>query len=254
MRVEVRSVTVTVAGTRLVGEAGFVAEPGTVTGLVGPNGSGKSTLLRCVSRALRPSSGAVAVGAEDVWRVGARATGRRVAVVAQHAAECDGLSARETVGMGRYPYRGFLTRGAADPGIVHSALSAVGMVWAADRLVGELSGGERQRVMLARALAQQAPVLLLDEPSSHLDVRARLDLFDLVREAGVTTVLAVGDLDEAVAFCDQVVLLHLGRVVASGPPLEVLTAERVGEVFGVRSAIVAHPLTGRPHLVTAARQ
>ncbi|GGM25212.1 ABC transporter ATP-binding protein [Micromonospora yangpuensis] len=246
--------TVTVDGARLVGDAGFVAEPGTVTGLVGPNGSGKSTLLRCVSRAVRPTSGSVFVGAEDVWRVGARTVERRVAVAAQHAGECDGLSAAECVEMGRYPYRGFLTRGVADPGIVRSALSAVGMLWAADRLVGGLSGGERQRVVLARALAQRAPVLLLDEPGSHLDVRARLELFDLLRSAGVTTVLAVGDLDEAVAHCDRVVLLHQGAVIASGSPGEVLTADRVDEVFGVRSAIVPHPLTGRPHLVTAARQ
>ncbi|WP_326553927.1 ABC transporter ATP-binding protein [Micromonospora sp. NBC_01813] len=252
MKVEVRSVTVTVDGDRLIGDAGFVAEPGTVTGLVGPNGAGKTTLLRCVSRAVRPAAGTVSVGAEDVWRAGARSVGRRVAVVAQHTGGSVGWSAGETVEMGRYPYRGLLARGDGDTTIVRSALSAVGMAWAADRHVAQLSGGERQRVMLARALAQRAPVLLLDEPGSHLDVRARLELFDLVRGVGATTVVALGDLDDAVTHCDRLVMLHRGAVVAAGTPLEVLTAERVSEVFGVRCAIVPHPLTGRPHLVTAA--
>jgi iron complex transport system ATP-binding protein len=252
MRIDVAGLTVTIDGNRILAGADLAAEPGTVTALVGPNGSGKSTLLRCVYRALRPTSGAVHIGSADVWRSSARAAGRRTAVVTQDHDLDNDFSVEETVAMGRLPHKGLLARdNATDHEIVHSALSRVGMSWAAHRVFARLSGGERQRVLVARALAQRTPVLLLDEPTNHLDIGAQLDLLDLVRGLGLTTVAALHDLDHATAHCDRLVLLHNGRVVTTGEPAEVLTAERVAEVFGVRSAIVSHPITGRPHFVTA---
>ncbi|MEC3914690.1 ABC transporter ATP-binding protein [Nocardia sp. CDC160] len=226
--------------------------PGSFTGLAGPNGSGKSTLLRCLYRALRPSSGVVRMGSDDVWRTGARQAGRRTAVVGQDHGLDHGYSVLEMVAMGRIPHQGALARDSAtDSEIVHAALERVGLSWAAGRVFASLSGGERQRALLARALAQQTPVLLLDELTNHLDLGAQLELLELVRELGLTTVAALHDLDHALAYCDHLVLLAKGTVVASGTPAETLTPERVRAIFGVRSAIVSHPLTGRPHLVTA---
>jgi iron complex transport system ATP-binding protein len=124
------------------------------------------------------------------------------------------------------------------------------MTWAANRVFASLSGGERQRVLVARALAQQAPVLL-DEPTNHLDIGSQHDLLELVRDLGLTTIAALHDLDHATAYCDNLVLLDTGTVIAAGDPATVLTEDRVSEVFGVHSAIVSHPLTGRPHFVTA---
>ncbi|MFE2750581.1 ABC transporter ATP-binding protein [Actinosynnema sp. NPDC059335] len=237
---------------RILDGIDLVAEPGSVTGLVGPNGSGKSTLLRCLYRALRPSVGTVLLGDEEVRRLKARQVGRRVAVVAQDHDLDNDFSVRETVAMGRTPHQGLLDReGTADHEIAERSLERVGMAWAAHRRFATLSGGERQRVLLARALTQQAPVLLLDEPTNHLDIGAQLELLDLVRDLGLTTVAALHDLDHATAYCDRLVLLDAGRVVAAGTPGDVLTAERVTTVFGVRGAIVPHPLTGRPHFVTA---
>jgi iron complex transport system ATP-binding protein len=254
MRVEVRGVSVTIDGTEILTGTDLTVDAGTVTGLIGPNGSGKSTLLRCVYRALRPVAGTVHIGAGDVWRSSARQAGRHTAVVTQDHDLDNDFSVEETVAMGRLPHKGILERETRDDhDIVHNALSRVGMTWAANRVFARLSGGERQRVLVARALTQQAPVLLLDEPTNHLDVGSQLDLLDLVRELGLTTIAALHDLDHATAYCDRLVLLHAGRVVAAGTPADVLTTDRVTEVFGVRSTIVPHPLTGRPHFVTAAR-
>ncbi|TDV44261.1 iron complex transport system ATP-binding protein [Actinophytocola oryzae] len=252
MRVDVRGVSVTIDDNDILGDAHLSVEPGSVTGLVGPNGSGKSTLLRCVYRALRPVAGTVHIGAEDVWRGTARQAGRRTAVVTQDHDLDNDFSVLETVAMGRLPHKGLLERDTGtDREIIHTALSRVDMNWAANRVFARLSGGERQRVLVARALAQQSPVLLLDEPTNHLDVGAQLDLLDLVRELELTTIAALHDLDHATAYCDRLVLLHNGRVLTTGTPEQVLTADRVADVFGVRSAIVTHPLTGRPHFVTA---
>ncbi|WP_246023702.1 ABC transporter ATP-binding protein [Nocardia yunnanensis] len=226
--------------------------PGSFTGLAGPNGSGKSTLLRCLYRALRPSAGVVRIGDEDVWRTSARRAGQRTAVVAQDHGLEHGFSVLDMVAMGRIPHQGAFDRDtAADRDLVHAALERVGLGWAAGRVFASLSGGERQRALLARALTQQTPVLLLDELTNHLDLGAQLELLELVRELGLTTVAALHDLDHALAYCDHLILLSHGTVVAAGPPEQTLTPDRVAVLFGVRSAIVAHPLTGRPHLVTA---
>lgn len=252
MRIEVHDLAVVVDDIPILGDVCLAVEPDTVTGLIGPNGSGKSTLLRCVYRALRPASGSVYIGTDDVWRTPARQAGLRTAVVAQDHDLDNDFSVEETVAMGRIPHKRLLERdNTTDRDIVHAALERVGMLWAAQRAFTRLSGGERQRVLLARALAQQAPVLLLDEPTNHLDVGAQLDLLALVRELELTTIAALHDLDHATAYCDRLVLLQSGRVLAAGKPEEVLDPSRVAEVFGVRSMIVPHPITGRPHFVTS---
>ncbi len=254
MKVVADGVHVRIGDATILERADFEAESGSITGIIGPNGSGKSTLLRCLYRALKPTSGNVYIGQDDVWRSSARQAGLRTAVVAQDHDLDNDYSVLEVVSMGRNPHKGVLDREtASDRQIVESALDRVRMQWAADRVFATLSGGERQRVLVARALTQQAPVLLLDEPTNHLDVGAQLELLDLVRELELTTVAALHDLDHATTYCDRLVLVHDGQVVTSGPPDEVLTTERVARVFGVESAIVPHPLTGRPHFVTASR-
>ncbi len=252
MRVTATGVSVSIDGTPILDQVSLTAATGRITGLVGPNGSGKSTLLRCLYRILRPQQGAVLIGDDDVWRIPARRAGQLRAVVAQDQELDNDYSVQSIVAMGRIPHQRLLMReSSADRAIVDEALARVGIAWAQDRRFSTLSGGERQRVLLARALAQQAPVLLLDEPTNHLDIGAQLELLDLVRELGLTTVAALHDLDHAVAYCDAVALLDQGRIVAAGEPLAVLTPDRLAAVFGVRAAVTTHPLTGRPHLVFA---
>ncbi len=254
MRVAATGISVSIEGTPVLGDVTLTAAAGSVTGLIGPNGSGKSTLLRCLYRIIRPEHGAVFIGDHDVWKVPARRAGQLRAVVAQDQELDNDYSARDIVAMGRIPHQRLLAReSAGDREIVDAALARAGIEWAQDRRFATLSGGERQRVLLARALAQDAPVLLLDEPTNHLDIGAQLELLDLIRELGLTTVAALHDLDHAMAYCDTVVLLQQGRVVGAGEPAAVLTPQRLADVFGVRGVMTIHPLTGRPHLVFAAR-
>ncbi len=254
MKVVVDGVRVRIDDSVIIDGADLVAEAGHVTGIIGPNGSGKSTLLRCLYRALRPAAGTVHIGQDDVWRSGARQAGLRTAVVAQDHDLDNDYSVTEVVAMGRIPHKRLLDRdSAADHRIAADALERVRMGWAGERVFATLSGGERQRVLVARALTQQTPVLLLDEPTNHLDIGAQLELLDLVRELDLTTVAALHDLDHATTYCDRLVLVHDGRVVVSGTPADVLVPERVAEVFGVDSAVVPHPLTGKPHFVSASR-
>ncbi|WP_067819197.1 ABC transporter ATP-binding protein [Actinomadura kijaniata] len=252
MRLDLAGVSAAIDGTPILRGVDLAAAPGRFVGLIGPNGSGKSTLLRTVYRSLRPSAGVVSLDGEDLWRMPPRRAARRRAVVTQHGDVGGEFSVREVVAMGRAPHQGPLDReSAADRAAVAEALERVDLAWAAGRLFGTLSGGERQRALVARALAQRAPLLVLDEPTNHLDVRAQLDLLDLVRSLGLTLLAALHDLDHAAAYCDEVVVLERGRVRAAGPPLEVLTPAFIAEVFGVRAHVGEHPLTGRPHIAVA---
>jgi iron complex transport system ATP-binding protein len=215
---------------------------GDIVGLVGPNGSGKSTLLRAVYRSLRPESGVVRVGGDDVWSLPARAAARRTGAVLQDSGSPGGLTVTEIVALGRTPHHGLLGRdGADDHQAVQDALTRCGAQPLAHREFASLSGGERQRVLLARALAQSPEVLVLDELTNHLDIRARFELLDLIRATGITTLAVLHDLDLAARLCDRLVALHDGAVVAAGPVLEVLTPTLLRDVFGVTATTDRHP-------------
>ncbi|WP_105967896.1 ABC transporter ATP-binding protein [Streptomyces geranii] len=222
-------------------EVNLEAAKGDIVGLVGPNGSGKSTLLRSVYRSLRPAGGVVRVGGDDVWELSARTAARRTAAVLQDSGTTAGLSVTEIVALGRTPHHGLLGRdGAEDREAVADAVARCGVTPFADRDYTTLSGGERQRVLLARALAQRPELLVLDELTNHLDIRARFELLDLIRSTGITTLAVLHDLDLAARLCDHLVVLHEGEVVAAGPVLEVLTPDLLRDVFGVRGDTERH--------------
>ncbi|MEV7353449.1 ABC transporter ATP-binding protein [Kitasatospora sp. NPDC091276] len=247
MRIAVEDLSVTLSGRAVVAGVHLVAEEGEIAGLVGPNGSGKSSLLRTVYRHLRPSAGRVLLAGRDLAGLRPAQSARHIAALPQERGGDFELSVREVVAMGRTPYkRSFAADDAEDHRITADALARVGMADAADRRFAQLSGGERQRVLLARALAQQPDVLVLDEPTNHLDVRHQVELLALLRDQRRTTLVALHDLNAAASVCDRLHVLHRGALVASGAPREVLTAELLAEVFGVRAAVVEHPLTGDP--------
>ncbi|MFF1459407.1 ABC transporter ATP-binding protein [Streptomyces sp. NPDC058330] len=242
MRLDIEGVSVEVAGTRLVDEVTLGAATGTFVGLVGPNGSGKSTLLRCVYRARRPDAGVVRVESEDVHRMAPRAAARLLAALPQESAADFDFTVTEVVAMGRLPHRERTAAG--DRQIVLRSLEQAGVAHLATRGFLSLSGGEKQRVLIARALTQQPRVLVLDEPTNHLDIAHQLDVLRRVRTSGPTVLAALHDLNLAAAHCDRLHVLHGGRVVASGPPAEVLSPALLAEVFGVRAHRVRHPETG----------
>ncbi|MGX9293395.1 ABC transporter ATP-binding protein [Tsukamurella paurometabola] len=237
MRVELDRVTVDLGGSRVLHEVSLDIAAGEHIGLIGPNGSGKSTLLRCLYRAIAPTSGVVRVGGEELGALRRREGARRIAAVTQSETGHLGFTASETVMLGRFAHGD--AGDAAAARVCEAALAAVGATHLRDRSVLGLSGGERQRVLIARALAQDTPVLLLDEPLNHLDVRHQLDLLRLLRATTKTTVTAIHDIDLAAQSCERLVLLDRGRVVAAGTPAAVLTPDRIADVYGVRPVITA---------------
>jgi iron complex transport system ATP-binding protein len=225
------------------------AAPGRMLGLVGPNGSGKSSLLRLLCGLRKVGSGVVTLGGTNIGALSRRDVARRVAVVEQHAGTQAQVTVEEVVRLGRTPHRGALAPWTeADEAAVAGALARVGLDERRDQPWATLSGGERQRAQIARALAQEPSELVLDEPTNHLDVRHQLDALALVRGLGVTSIVALHDLNLAALFCDEVAVLNEGRLVRSGTPEAVLTAGMIAEVFGVRAEVRVSALSGRPHI------
>lgn len=233
--------------------------PGAITAIVGANGCGKSTLLRGFARLLRPSRGEVTLGAVDISRIPTREVARTIGLLPQSPIAPEGLTVAELVGHGRHPHRSILRRHRPeDDQMVADALDATGTSELAARPVSELSGGQRQRVWIAMAIAQCTDILLLDEPTSFLDIAHQMDVLDLVREVnltrGVTVVMVIHDLAMAARYADHLVALRDGQIVAAGPPAEVVTEEFVAAVFGVRARVIADPDTGSPVVLPRPRE
>lgn len=232
---------------------------GAFTVLLGPNGSGKSTILRALCGLQTLRRGAVLLDGVPLARLPARQVARRIGVLSQGPSAPEGLSVRELVQQGRYPHRALLGRWMrADEDACAEAIALTGMETLAERPLDRLSGGERQRAWIAMTLAQQTDILLLDEPTTFLDLAHQLEILDLVadlvRERGKTVVAVLHDLNQAARYGDHLVLLKAGAVVSAGVPEAVMTAGAIADVFGVASSIVADPVTGAPMCVPAGRE
>ncbi|WP_433133059.1 ABC transporter ATP-binding protein [Micromonospora sp. CA-240977] len=237
-------------GVPVVHGAVIALRAGAVTALVGPNGSGKSTLLRALARLHPIEAGLVhlADGVEAAT-LPARDFARRVTLLAQSRPVPSGVTVRDVVGYGRHPYRGrWRAEDPHGPAAIARAMDVTGVATMADRPVDELSGGELQRVWLATCLAQDTPVLLLDEPTTFLDLRYQVEILDLVRDLANDHDVAVGvvlhDLNQAAAVADEVVLLHQGRVRATGAPAAVFTEDALTETYGIRIEVTTDPVSG----------
>ncbi|MFJ3929267.1 ABC transporter ATP-binding protein [Streptomyces sp. NPDC090029] len=246
-----------VKGQRLLDGIDMAAHDGKVTGLLGPNGSGKSTLLRLLAGLRRPDTGTVRYDDSDLADLGRRVLARRLAVVEQDVTAHHHVTVRQVVELGRTPFRGrFDALGEHDRRTVEAALERTDLTDRQDRSWHTLSGGERQRAQLARALAQEPHEILLDEPTNHLDIRHQFDLLDLLTSLDVTCVVALHDLNLAARYCDHLVLLQHGMVVAAGAPDSVLTPDLISSVYGVEVLVDREPATGTlriTYLPTAAR-
>lgn len=249
MRVKVNHVCWGVDGKRILHDVDLSVEPGSLAGLVGPNGCGKSSLLRCIYRLVKPESGEITLDGDNVWRLGSQEAARRTAVVLQEYPTEFEFTVEEIVSMGRNPHKGMFDRDTSeDAAIVRNALAKVGMIEFMSRNFRTLSGGEKQRVIIARTLAQQAQFLILDEPTNHLDIRFQLEIMNLVKELGVTTLAALHDLNIAAEYCDFIYVMNEGRIVASGTPEQVLRPEIIQTVFGVESVVETDPFTRKPRV------
>ncbi|MGW3041416.1 ABC transporter ATP-binding protein [Kitasatospora sp. NPDC001159] len=242
----------------IVDELDLELPGGAVTAIVGPNACGKSTLLRGLVRLLDPAAGTVTLDGADIHRMPARTLAKRMGLLPQQPVTPEAVTVEALVRLGRYPHQRMLSPWSkADQAAVDEALERTGTAELRDRQVDRLSGGQRQRVWIALALAQETDLLLLDEPTTFLDLRHQLDVLDLVAdlhaEAGRTVVMVLHDLGQAARYADHLVVLKDGRLAAAGPPAEVLTAELVESVFGVPCRVVPDPETGTPLVVPRAR-
>lgn len=246
MSIAVDNVTFAAGNTLIVNGISLAVEKGKVLGLLGPNGSGKSSLLRLICRLRKVKSGVIRLGGDDIASISRGDIARRIALVEQQANTDMQVTVIDVVRLGRTPHRGPLSSwGARDDAAVLAALARVGMQDRAGQLWQTLSGGERQRVHIARALAQTPSELLLDEPTNHLDIQHQLEILGLISKLDVTSVVALHDLNLAAMFCDSLVVLQEGQVVAAGSPEEVLTQELIERVFGVRAHVQKSSVHGR---------
>jgi len=227
---------------------------GRFTAIIGPNACGKSTLLRALSRLLKPSSGAVLLDGKDIHGRPAKEVARRLGLLPQSSIAPDGITVAELVARGRFPHQKLIKQWSAEDEVaVVAAMAATGVTDLSGELVDELSGGQRQRVWVAMVLAQQTPIMLLDEPTTFLDIAHQIELLELCvrlnREQDTTMVAVLHDLNQAARYADHLVVMKAGAIVAQGDPREVMTAELVEDVFGLGCRIIDDPETHTPLVI-----
>lgn len=231
---------------------------GSFTIIVGPNGCGKSTLLRSLCRLLKPSAGQVCLDGKNIHSYPAKTVARQIGLLPQSAVAPDSITVTDLVARGRYPHQSLLKQWSrADEEAVWRAMTATGVTDLAQRAVDELSGGQRQRVWVAMALAQQTPILLLDEPTTYLDIAHQIELLELFRElnekSGRTLVAVLHDLNHACRYASHLIAMRDGRIVAEGAPREIIDAGLVNQIFGLPCVVIDDPVTGTPLVIPRGR-
>jgi len=234
----------------IVHDTSFKVLPGAITALIGPNGCGKSTLLKCMARILKPQQGHVFLNHKPIHEQSTRLVAQQLALLPQGPEAPEGLSVRELVAQGRFPHQSLLRQWSLDDEqAVQRALAVTNTTELADRAVSQLSGGQQQRCWIAMVLAQQTPIILLDEPTTYLDMRVQVDLLNLLRslahEHGRTIVVVLHELNLAAAFADQLIMMQGGEIKAQGHPEQVFTQQNLADVFNLDANVIRDPNSGR---------
>ncbi|AOW90668.1 MULTISPECIES: ABC transporter ATP-binding protein [Streptomyces] len=256
-RLAARGVTVGYGARPVIDGLDVSVPPGVITTIIGPNGCGKSTLLRTLSRLLKPTGGTVVLDGEDIGTLRTRDVAKKLGLLPQAPVAPDGLTVSDLVARGRHPHQSWLRQWSSDDAdVVRRALAMTGVADLADRPVDSLSGGQRQRVWISMTLAQGTDLLLLDEPTTYLDLAHAVDVLDLVddlHESGRTVVMVLHDLNLATRYSDHLVVMRDGAVLAQGHPREVVTADLLHEAFGLRARVIDDPVGDRPLIVPIGR-
>ncbi len=252
-----QSLSVGYGSRRIISDLDTLIPPGSFTVIIGPNGCGKSTLLRTFARLLQPQGGAVLLDGTDLFSIHSKTVARTIGLLPQTSIAPEGITVIDLVRRGRYPHQGLLKQWSAeDEQAVREALTATRTTEFSSRRVDELSGGQRQRVWIALVLAQKTPIVLLDEPTTYLDIAHQIELLELcttLNSAGRTLVAVLHDINQAARYATHIIAMRSGSIIASGETREVVTEARIEEVFGVLSRIIDDPETGTPMIVPLAR-
>ncbi|MEY1672710.1 ABC transporter ATP-binding protein [Gordonia sp. ABKF26] len=253
MRLRADDVTLGYDGKTIIAGLSASIPDRSFTVIIGPNACGKSTLLRGLSRLLAPTSGQVILDGKAISSRPAKDVARRLGLLPQSAIAPDGITVADLVARGRYPHQGLLRQwSSADEQAVLHALEATGTVDLAPRRVDELSGGQRQRIWVAMVLAQETDLLLLDEPTTFLDIAHQVELMELfahLNRRGRTVIAVLHDLNHAARYADHIIAMREGEILAAGPPAEVVTSQRVEEIYDLPNVVIADPITGGPLVV-----
>jgi len=256
-RLAAKGVTVGYGGRIVIDELDVAIPPGVITTVIGPNGCGKSTLLRTLSRLLKPTRGTVVLDGDDIVKLRTRDVAKKLGLLPQAPVAPEGLTVSDLVARGRHPHQSWLRQWSSDDvAVVERALAMTGVSDLADRPVDSLSGGQRQRVWISMTLAQGTDLLLLDEPTTYLDLAHAIDVLDLVddlHESGCTVVMVLHDLNLATRYSDNLVVMREGAILAQGHPRDVITAELLHEAFGLRAKVIDDPVGDRPLIVPIGR-
>jgi iron complex transport system ATP-binding protein len=258
MQVEADHLTLSYGDRPILEDVSVRIPMGKITAFIGPNGSGKSTLFRALSRLLKPASGQVLIDGASIQSMSTKEVARKLAILPQQSSAPDSITVEDLVWYGRHPYRRpLLPPSAVDRARVDWAIEATHLDALRRHPVDALSGGQRQRAWIALALAQDTDLLLLDEPTTFLDLAHQLDVLDLCvelnRDQGKTIVMVLHDLNLAAEYCDELFCVRAGRIAAHGPPAEIVTRDMIREVFGVDAEVVRHPISGSPLCIPHAR-
>lgn len=238
-----------IAEQEIIKDISFAIHAQQFVGLLGPNGAGKSTLLRCLYRYLKPTDGKVSFENDDIWGLSAASYAQQVAVVLQETPHLFNLSVHDVVALGLVPHSSIFSRySQTDEAKIFNALEQVGLAKKQFQSFDSLSGGEKQRAMIARAVVQSPKLLIMDEPTSHLDIKYQIEIMELAKSLDITVLASFHDLNLASALCDRLLVLKAGRLVASGTPHEVVTESLLSDVFNVCAQVAPHPQHGAPNV------
>lgn len=236
-------------GNVILDDISFAVEKGSFTGVLGPNGAGKSSLLRCLYRFIKPEQGKVSFQGQDIWQIQANDFAKNVAVVLQETPSHFNLTVHDVVALGLIPHKGIFARAnKIDDEKISQAIEQVGLSHKYKQSFEHLSGGEKQRALIARAMVQSPSLLIMDEPTSHLDVRYQIQIMELAKSLGITVIASFHDLNLASAMCDNIIVLNQGKLVCQGTPHIVITREMLSDVFGVCAHVSEHHQHKVPHI------
>ncbi|ARX88519.1 MULTISPECIES: ABC transporter ATP-binding protein [Streptomyces] len=256
-RLTAKGVSVGYGARTVIDDLDVAIPPGVITTIIGPNGCGKSTLLRTLSRLLKPTKGSVVLDGDDIAKLRTKDVAKKLGLLPQAPVAPEGLTVSDLVARGRHPHQSWLRQWSSDDAaVVERALAMTGVADLADRPVDSLSGGQRQRVWISMTLAQGTDLLLLDEPTTYLDLAHAVDVLDLVddlHESGCAVVMVLHDLNLATRYSDNLIVMREGSILAQGHPRDVMTAELLEEAFGLRAKVIDDPVGNRPLIVPIGR-